>query len=169
MVQAMATNVTLKARRMMQSDLDEVLEIERASFPAPWTRVMFQEEMANRSARLVVFIEGERIAGYMCFWEVLDEAHLLNIAVHPERRGRGYGKYIMDRLEELCRKDGLKRIVLDVARRNAAGRALYRKCGFSSIGFRKNYYTIVGDDAIVMERWLGSVQREEAREGSDRS
>jgi ribosomal-protein-alanine N-acetyltransferase len=163
----MATDVNLKARRMMQSDLDEVLEIERASFPAPWTRAMFQEEMANRSARLVVFVEGSRIAGYMCFWEVLDEAHLLNIAVHPERRRQGYGRHIMDRLVELCRKDGLKRIVLDVGRRNAAGRALYRKCGFSSIGFRKNYYTVVGDDAIVMERWLGSAQAEEAREGSE--
>jgi ribosomal-protein-alanine N-acetyltransferase len=165
----MATGVNLKARHMIQSDLDDVLEIERASFPAPWTRAMFQEEMANRSARLVVFTDGERIAGYMCFWEVLDEAHLLNIAVHPDQRGRGYGKHIMDWLVELCRKDGLKRIVLDVARRNAAGRALYRTCGFSSIGFRKNYYTVVGDDAIVMERWLGSAQREEVREGLDRS
>lgn len=152
----MAAEAKLKSRRMMQSDLDEVLEIERSSFPAPWTRSMFQEEMSNRNARLIVFLEDSRIAGYMSFWEVLDEAHLLNIAVHPERRALGYGQYIMDRLEEICRRDGLKRIILDVGRRNIAARSLYRKCGFSSIGFRKNYYTVAGDDAIVMEKWLAS-------------
>lgn len=150
----MAPETKLKSRRMMQSDLDEVLEIEKASFPAPWSRSMFQEEMANRNARLIVFLEDSRIVGYLCFWEVLDEAHLLNIAVHPERRTLGYGQHIMARLQEICRRDGLKRIILDVGRRNTAARSLYRKCGFSSIGFRKNYYTVAGDDAIVMEKWL---------------
>ena len=141
----------------MHSDLDEVLEIEKASFPAPWTRSMFQEEMSNRNARLIVFLQDNRIIGYLCFWEVLDEAHLLNIAVHPERRAQGYGKYMMERLQEICRRDGLRRIILDVGRRNAAARSLYRKCGFSSIGFRKNYYTVAGDDAIVMEKWLAQM------------
>jgi ribosomal-protein-alanine N-acetyltransferase len=146
----------LKSRRMEPADLEQVLKIENVSFPAPWTRTMFLEEMSNRSARLVVFITGNRIAGYLCFWEVLDEAHLMNIAVHPDWRGRGYGKYIMDRLEAICLKDRLKRIILDVGRRNLPARNLYRKCGFSSVGFRKNYYTSVKDDAIVMEKWLGS-------------
>ncbi|MEW6139085.1 MAG: ribosomal protein S18-alanine N-acetyltransferase [Thermodesulfobacteriota bacterium] len=142
---------------MMHSDLDQVLEIERSSFPAPWTRSMFQEEMANRNARLVVFLEDNLLVGYLCFWKVLDEAHLMNIAVHPNRRSRGYGTYFMEKLEELCRKDGLKNIILDVGRRNAPARALYRSRGFHSIGFRKNYYTIGQDDAIVMEKRLDDV------------
>lgn len=153
---SMNSDRLLKSRRMEPKDLDQILAIENGSFPAPWTKTMFLEEMSNRSARLAVFITGGRIAGYMCFWEVLDEAHLMNIAVHPDRRGRGYGKYIMGRLETICLKHGLKRIILDVGRRNLAAKNLYRKCGFSAIGFRKNYYTSIKDDAIVMEKWLGS-------------
>lgn len=153
----------------MHSDLDKILEIERVSFPAPWTRTMFVEEMSNRSARLVVFLEEKRIVGYMCFWEVLDEAHLLNIAVHPDRRGQGYGKFMMERLEEICLKDGLKRIILDVGRRNVRARGLYRACGFQSIGFRKNYYTVVKDDAVVMEKWVGSPMTDHPVERTDAS
>ncbi len=160
----MTSNTLLTSRRMERTDLEEILEIEKVSFPAPWTRNMFLEEMSNRSARLVVFTEEKRIVGYMCFWEVLDEAHLMNIAVHPDRRGKGYGKYIMDRLQMLCLKDGLKRIILDVGRRNLPARRLYKKCGFSSIGFRKKYYSSIGDDAIVMEKWLGGSQPEEPSE-----
>jgi len=152
----MSTERVLKFRQMKITDLDEILEIERASFPAPWSRNMFVEEMSNRSARLVVFVDEERVVGYMCFWEIMDEAHLLTIAVHPQKRRRGYGKFMMDHLEQLCVKDGLKRIVLDVGRRNDPARNLYRKCGFISVGFRKDYYTVIGDDAIVMEKWLGS-------------
>jgi ribosomal-protein-alanine N-acetyltransferase len=152
----MPTELVLKSRQMKHTDLDEILEIERASFPAPWSRNMFLEEMSNRSARLIVFLDEERIAGYMCFWEVLDEAHLLTIAVRPQKRGRGYGKHMMEQLEKICVKNGLKRIVLDVGRRNVAARNLYRRCGFLSVGFRKDYYTVIGDDAIVMQKWLGS-------------
>jgi len=152
---------------MERTDLNEILDIETASFPAPWTREMFLEEMSNRSARLVVFAEDRRIVGYMCFWEVLDEAHLMNIAVHPDRRGRGHGKYMMDRLQTLCLKDGLKRIILDVGRRNLPARRLYKKCGFYSIGFRKNYYSSINDDAIVMEKWIGSPEMVEPHEQPD--
>lgn len=152
----------LTSRRMEHEDLDRVLEIEKVSFPAPWSRQIFLQELSNRSSRILVFLEGERIVGYLCYWEVLDEAHLMNIAVHSDRRGRGYGKHMMDRLITICLKGGLKRIILDVGKRNRPARNLYRKCGFSSVGFRKNYYTSIKDDAIVMEKWLGSESGEDS-------
>ncbi len=160
----MTSDRPLMSRRMERTDLDKILEIEKVSFPAPWTRDMFLEEMSNRSARLIVFTEDRLIVGYMCFWEVLDEGHLMNIAVHPDRRGRGYGTYMMDRLQKLCLKAGLKKIILDVGRRNLPARRLYKKCGYSSIGFRKKYYMSIGDDAVVMEKWLGGSESEEPRE-----
>ena len=123
--------------------------------------------LSNRNARLLVFTEEKRIVGYLCFWEVMDEAHLMNIAVHYDRRGRGYGTFMMNRLVTICLKDGLKRIILDVAKGNRPARSLYRKCGFSSIGFRKNYYASIKDDAIVMEKWLGSNATQDAREVQD--
>ncbi len=150
------------AEPMKPEDLDSVLGIENASFPAPWSRNMFLEEMRQRHSRMTVFRSQGELVGYMCFWEVLDEAHLLNIAVHPQRRGHGVGKYMMDYLEKVSLQDGLKRIILEVARRNNAARDLYKKCGFSSIGFRKKYYAAVEDDALVMEKWLGNSEASES-------
>jgi len=151
----MTTGAGLAARQMQQSDLDEVLAIEQVSFAAPWSRDVFLKELANRAARAVVFFaEDGAIAGYVCFWVVLDEAHVQTIAVHPNMRGRGYGGVIMNHMEGMCLQEGVRRIILEVGRRNAAARSLYRKCGFTAIGFRKRYYAEIDDDAVVMEKWL---------------
>jgi len=140
---------------MEEADLDDVLAIESVSFSAPWSRNMFVEEMHNRNAYLTAFKREGKLAGYICFWAVLDEAHVLNVAVRPDLRRQGVGKAIMAYLESKCRELGLKRIILEVGRRNNPARNLYRQCGFSSIGFRKRYYTSDNDDALVMEKWLG--------------
>jgi [ribosomal protein S18]-alanine N-acetyltransferase len=155
----MQPDLPLEPAQMQPSDLEDVLAIERTSFASPWSRDMFYEEMKNRNARVVVFRLEGKIVGYICFWVVLDEAHLMNIAVHPEQRGRGYGKAIMAYLESVCRQEGLNRLLLEVGRRNAPARSLYKKFGFSSIGFRKHYYAVIKDDALVMEKWLGSGEK----------
>lgn len=146
----------LLPKPMTLEDLDGVLAVERVSFPSAWTREMFLQEIGSRTGRALVFKSREELVGYLCFWEVLDEAHLLNIAVHPEHRGRGYGKRMMDHLEALCLQDGLRRVILEVRRGNEVARNLYRRCGFRSIGFRKRYYTDDNDDALVLEKWLHS-------------
>jgi [ribosomal protein S18]-alanine N-acetyltransferase len=151
----MKTSYKLTPSRMTMKDLEEVLEIERESFEAPWTRNMFLEELSNRSSRLSVFRMDQRIVAYVCYWVVVDEIHLLNIAVCTEHRSSGFGNFIMEQLEVISARSGLKRILLDVARRNVAARALYSKRGFHQIGFRKNYYRESLDDAIVMEKMLG--------------
>ncbi len=148
----------LRWEPMIPEDLDEIMSIELSSFPSPWSREIFLKEMQNRCARTVVLKEGDRIVGYACFWEVLDEAHIQTIAVHCERRGIGYGKLIMQHVETRCLQDGLKRIILEVGRRNRVARNLYKRSGFKSIGFRKRYYTKINDDAVVMEKWLSSDQ-----------
>jgi len=150
----MSDSVVMQLEPMRLEDLDEVLYIEQASFPSPWSRNMFLEEMDNRNSRLVVFKMERLVIGYICFWVVLDEAHILNIAVHPEKKHQGVGLIMMAELEALCLKEGLKRIILEVARKNIAARGLYRKCGFRSVGFRKNYYSVTKDDALIMEKYL---------------
>ena len=147
--------------RCRLEDLEEVLSIEKGSFPTPWSRNMFLEEMENRNSRLIVFKIEDAIVGYVCFWAVLDEAHLLNIAVHPAKRHQGFGRLIMAEIEALCLKEGLKRVILEVARKNVAARSLYRKCGFHSIGFRKNYYGVTKDDALIMEKYLLSSEMDQ--------
>lgn len=146
---------------MQSTHLDDVLAIEQVSFATPWSRESFLGEISNRVSRQFVFKLGESLVGYMCFWEVLDEAHLMNIAVHPNCRGSGYGTHLMGHLEAVCVKDGIKRIILDVGRNNTSARRLYKKCGFNTVGFRKNYYPAVPDDALIMEKWLGSPGEEQ--------
>ena len=144
---------------MQISDLAEILAIEEVSFATPWTREMYVKELSNRTSRPFVYrIDGE-IVGYMCFWVVLDEAHLMTIAVHPDRRGEGIGKSIMGHLEQVSLKEDLKKILLEVGRRNIVARGLYRHCGFTAVGFRKNYYANIKDDALLMEKWLTSDRR----------
>jgi ribosomal-protein-alanine N-acetyltransferase len=110
---------------------------------------------------VIVFKSGDTVVGYVCFWEVLDEAHLMNVAVHPDHRGRGHGQFILEQLEAMCLRDNLRRIILEVGRRNLPARRLYKKSGFSAIGFRKKYYSEVQDDALIMEKWLGPKEIEE--------
>ena len=103
---------------MRPDDIDAILTIERRSFTSPWTREMFLAEISSRTGRAFVFKAGSDIVGYICFWAVLDEAHLLNVALHPGWRGRGHGRWILDHLEQLCLQEGLRRIILEVGRRN---------------------------------------------------
>ena len=145
----MNSGTELRAEPMSVEDVDDVLAIERVSFPAPWTREIFLREISNRSGRAIVF-------RYLCYWMVMDEAHIHTIAVHPDYRRRGYGKAIMSYLDSACLQGGLKKIILEVARRNLTARNLYKQCGFQSIGFRRRYYTSVNDDALVMQKVLGS-------------
>src|SRR6185369_7386237 len=86
-------------RDMRREDLAAVLEIERRSFAQPWSRAFFEKELATPFARLVVAEEESgpwgRLVGYTCRWRVTDEVHLLNVAVHPDRRGLGYGRALV--------------------------------------------------------------------------
>ncbi|MBI5570801.1 MAG: ribosomal protein S18-alanine N-acetyltransferase [Desulfomonile tiedjei] len=155
----------IQPSRMQLGDLDAVLSIESTSFAQAWSRNMFLEEMANDTARVIVFKANGKLVGYLCFWKVVDEAHLLNIAVHPDFRGRGLGREIMAHLETLCRQEGLTTIILEVARRNGRARNLYRKCGFETTGFRKNYYPAIKDDALIMAKKLSAANSRETAAG----
>ncbi len=144
----------ITVHEMRPPDVDDLVRIENQVFAAPWSRNMFLREIGNRAARSFVFRQNHELVGYVCFWEVLDEAHVQTVAVHPRKRGLGLGAYIMEHMESVCLRDGIRRIILEVGRRNDTARRLYRKRGFSAIGFRKGYYRETNDDALVMEKWL---------------
>ena len=74
---------------MVESDLDEVLPIERVSFATPWTRAAFSYEIEqNKVARCTAMRSAGRVVGYVCLWEIGHEIHITNLAVHPEWRRR---------------------------------------------------------------------------------
>jgi len=143
-------------RDMHLDDLPAVLDIERRSFPQPWSRSFFEKELSTPFARLMVAEEEgvARVVGYTCRWRVTDEVHLLNVAVAPERRGQGHGRALVDAVVTEARAAQSRVIYLEVRAGNVVARRLYRQIGFRDAGLRRGYYG-PGQDAIAMELRLG--------------
>jgi len=136
---------------MTESDLEEVLVIEVASYPRPWHMPHFLDELASgHSFPLVAFDPEGMVAGYICPMTILDEGHILNVAVRCDYRGRGVGRLLVERAVAECRTRGAESVSLEVRPSNHAALALYRTLGFQEAGLRKRYYEN-GEDAILME------------------
>ncbi|MEW8977674.1 MAG: ribosomal protein S18-alanine N-acetyltransferase [Symbiobacterium sp.] len=139
-------------RPMTPADLDGVMEIEHLSFLTPWSRAAFASELKQRYTVYLVAREGERVVGYAGMHVIWDQAHVTNVAVHPQRRGRGIGERLMRELIQIAHSRGVTHMTLEVRVSNTPAQELYRKLGFVTApgAIRKGYYTDTGEDAIVM-------------------
>ncbi|PAD67177.1 ribosomal-protein-alanine N-acetyltransferase [Bacillus sp. 7586-K] len=143
-------------RAMKKEDIEEVYEIEKMSFTAPWSKEsLYYELEQNLFAKyLVVEYEGS-VIGYCGLWVIMDDAQITNIAVHPDFRGRKIGEALLRFSMQLCKEMSAKRLSLEVRVSNHIAQSLYRKLGFETGGIRKNYYTDNYEDAKVMWVNLG--------------
>jgi ribosomal-protein-alanine N-acetyltransferase len=132
------------------ADLDAVDEISRGSFRAPWPRRMFEEELTRAHARLDLARRDAAVAGYLNYWLVADEVHLLAIATHPDVRRGGIGRALMRHLVDGARASRARLVTLEVRARNEAARELYRRFGFVEVATRRGYYGDDDEDALVM-------------------
>ena len=141
----------IEVREMQLADLDGVMEIEGQSFPTPWSRRAFWSELTQNiyAHYIVVRIDGV-LVGYGGMWVILDEAHVTNVAVHPEYRRLGIGRRIMNELMDRARSRGATRMTLEVRRSNTGAQRLYEELGFVAKGIRKGYYADLKEDAIIM-------------------
>ena len=140
-------------RRMVPGDIDGVYRIETLSFRIPWSRASFERDLSeNPCARYLVAEEDGFLCAYAGMWLVLDEAHITNIAVHPDRRRQGYGELITSSLIRYAADLCMSFLTLEVRRSNAAAQALYHKLGFVDVGFRRRYYEDNQEDALIMVR-----------------
>ena len=126
---------------MNKTDLPEVLDIERESFPSPWTEGMFTRELNSThsvclAARINVEGKSVIVVAYIIFWLVADEVHLHNLAVKKEYRRQGLAFNLMEAME--------------VRKSNTEAIKLYEKCGFVVKGIRPLYYTDTHEDALIM-------------------
>lgn len=139
---------------MTELALDAILAIERQSFPDPWPRRFFAEELNRREPAYarVARLDGE-VVGYMVAWFVVDEIHLGNLAVHPDYRRRGIARHLVEHLLERARRHGARLITLEVRAGNKAALALYSRYRFRPVTVRKGYYA-GREDAIIMVREL---------------
>lgn len=152
---------TIELRRLGLVDLREIEEIERRSYPTPWSRSMFAGELAKPSSICVGAFEAEgesgRLCGYLIVSRYVDAWHVMNVAVDPDHRGRGIATMLLERLFEVTAEDERRGYTLEVRVSNATAIGLYERLGFQARGIRRGYYTDNREDALIM--WKDPVLR----------
>jgi ribosomal-protein-alanine N-acetyltransferase len=135
---------------MTVEDIDEVLEIERASFTTPWSETSFFNEIKNPRSISKVARRGGRIVGYLCASRIIDEGHILTFAVHPDFRMIGIASALIRDILEQLKGEGCRFVFLEVRASNSRARRMYERFGFRELGVRKDYYLTPVEDGIVM-------------------
>lgn len=136
--------------------LSDVLQIERESFPAPWTEAMFRQEIDETwLSRSFVAVQDGTIAGYIVAWFLRGEVHILNLAVTPSSQRQGIGRRMLQHVVDLAEQSDHHIATLEVRASNDAAKLLYVTMGFAPVGIRRRYYRDNDEDAIVMVRRLG--------------
>ncbi len=141
-------------RLMQADDLDSVVALERKAFSHPWTRKLYADALSSYECWMM-HSNGQHV-GHGVISQVLDEAHLLNIAVAVERQGQGLGLQLLEHLMQRASQGGCVECFLEVRASNQSAYRLYERFGFNEIGRRRDYYpTSDGhEDALVMAATL---------------
>ncbi|MGE8207106.1 ribosomal protein S18-alanine N-acetyltransferase [Heyndrickxia sp. NPDC080065] len=138
-------------RKATLADLDGIMEVELKSFSLPWSRDAFYNEFVkNHFAVYFVIEDRDKIIGYCGVWLVVDEAHITNIAILPEYRGKKLGELLLRSMMDFSIKSGARSMTLEVRVSNTIAQSLYKKLGFFEGGVRKSYYSDNQEDALVM-------------------
>jgi [ribosomal protein S18]-alanine N-acetyltransferase len=142
----------IEFRKLNLRDLNAIEEIERTSYPTPWSRSMFAGELAKPSSICLGAVEAEKdeLVGYLIISRYVDAWHVMNIAVAPEYRRRGIARSLMERLFEVTARDARRGYTLEVRVSNEAAIRLYEELGFKTRGIRRGYYTDNREDALIM-------------------
>jgi ribosomal-protein-alanine N-acetyltransferase len=135
-------------RPMRLSDLPAVMETDRRSFPTPWSEEIWRQEITGPFGLYLVLEEGDNLSGHIGLKLISGEAHVVTLAVRPERRRRGFARALIEAALGDPVSAGARYLHLEVRPSNVAARVLYRSLGFDETGVRPRYY---GDeDALLM-------------------
>jgi ribosomal-protein-alanine N-acetyltransferase len=146
-----------------EGDIPAIVEIENASFPAPWTEKSFRHELANpRAVFCVAAGENDEVLGYYDMWAYAGEGHLLNICVAPDHRRNGLGKALLEHALTTARGGGVREICLEVRPTSGAAISLYEKYDFARTGIKKGYYQD-GEDALLYVLVIGEEEKNGCR------
>lgn len=136
---------------MSEADLEAVLAIETVSYPKPWAKNHFLDEINSPFAFPLVALDSHgKVAGYICPTLIFDEGEIRNVAVREDLRSFGIGRFLVEKVLEECRINNAAYVCLEVRTSNTPAKALYVKLGFRETGIRPGYYDN-GEDAILME------------------
>jgi [ribosomal protein S18]-alanine N-acetyltransferase len=152
-----ASYESVTIRKMKESDLEEILGIEKVSFADPWSRRLFKETLSfPHSVNFVLQEETGDLLGYINFYLIGEEGHLLNLAIHPNWRKKGLAAKLLNHAIDFLKRKHAAHFFLEVREGNLDAIRLYSKFGFEHIGRRKRYYVETNEDALVMHLVCGS-------------
>ena len=142
-------------RRMVLSDIDRVIFNERSSYTHPWTEAIFRDCLRAKHECWVLYYIGNAI-GHSVLSVAAQEAHLLNVCIHPDLQGKGFGRELVAFMLDCARAKGAAQVFLEVRASNIGAYKLYESIGFNEIGVRENYYPayIGREDALVLGKEL---------------
>jgi ribosomal-protein-alanine N-acetyltransferase len=176
----MRTMMTTQLRAMTEADIAQVADIERESFPSMWPQTAYKRELSNKIARYFVVTElrdpsdspapstgiigairravggadvvqqHEHLLGFIGLWLMVNEAHIVTVAVREEQRRRGIGERLLIAAIELAMDADQEVVTLEVRASNEGAQRMYEKYGFTQVGLRKRYYTDNNEDAAIM-------------------
>ncbi|MGV6809777.1 MAG: ribosomal protein S18-alanine N-acetyltransferase [bacterium] len=162
----------LQLRRMVTADLDAIMAIEHSAYPFPWSEGIFRDCLSAAYSCWVLEHRQHALTqssspveqpfstvGYAIFSVAVGEMHILNLCVSPVWQGKGFGRYLLQHIQDKARQQGAEMCFLEVRESNSTAQQLYLSDGFNEVGFRKNYY-YAGErreHAIVMAKQFESL------------
>jgi ribosomal-protein-alanine N-acetyltransferase len=176
----MITTTRYQVRAMTEADILQVAAIEHESFPTTWPQTAYRRELANNLARYLVLVDRSHapvlaedqpdrrpflgifkrknptmattdyIAGYVGVWLMVDQAHIVAIAVRESYRGLGLGELLLAEAVDLAVENRQDSVTLEVRKSNLLAQRLYEKYRFLKVGVRKRYYSDNHEDATIM-------------------
>ena len=160
---------SVKIKPMQKTDLDDVIAIEAKAYGEHhWSKDSFMSELSNDLAKYFsVFNTDGQLIGYCGCWQILEEAHITNIAVSPDYRLKHIGEALLTTIIDECYRNMAKYITLEVRVGNKPAIALYEKYGFKSLGVRKGYYQDNNEDALIM--WTENIFYDKFKSGYEKN
>jgi ribosomal-protein-alanine N-acetyltransferase len=155
MRQTTPPQIAIRLEPMRPEDLEAVLLIEDQSFTTPWSDALFRSEMKNPSSHLFVARpegEGDTILGHIGYRVVVDEMHIVIVAVDPAWRRHGIATQMLDQAMAHARRASCTRATLEVRVSNTSAQQLYYGRGFAPVGTRPRYYMRPTEDAFILWR-----------------
>ena len=149
-----ACNTRWTAVTVTEEDIPQIAELERICFSDPWSEDVLRESAENPLYRFVAVKDGTKILGYAGMFLTIPEAQIANIAVSPEARRRGIGRFLIRGLVREAAEAGAEVMFLEVREHNTGAIALYEQEGFVLVGMRKNYYDNPQENGFIYRRIL---------------
>ena len=137
-------------------DLSRIVHLDQQCFTTPWPMSAFARELRIPFARLrlVERPSDDQLLGFIDYWVVGEELHLLVLAVDPGHRRRGLANALVRGAEQDAALRGATYSVLEVRQGNEAARLLYEQLGYAHVGVKRGYYSDSGEDALMWMKFL---------------